>query len=303
MKTEDELPGKNVVFSLPEQIVNCDIFGYDVQKKAFLELGLTAHELNPCFVLVLGIPGTGKTSFIRGLAYVLNHSYRCHYSLMTAKCDQLLRMITSGKATISDVIKILENGVNQAWKNKPAIVLFDEIDSLSPSISDTEPQYGLLTKWIRAYCEEEAVSERIFTAGTTNYPNVVDFSVRRRMGISMFFEEPTKQVVSKMIEKLLSTYSENGLGDAVFDELNKRGIVPLASDVVIGCNQFLSRCATVQSLPFRQKRDDLAALIGGSPRSRIKKYYADFKDDIETARYQMEYYAKQFDNKHKGATV
>lgn len=299
-----ELLERHVVFYLPEQIENCEFFGYDIQKKAALEIGLTVLEGEPCFVEILGIPGSGKTSFVQRTAYTLNHSFDSHYSLMSAKCDKLLRMITSGQATSSDVIQILENRVNQAWDNKPAIVFFDEIDSLSPPISDSDPQFALLTKWIRAYCEEEAVrAEKTFTIGTTNYPDVVDFSVKRRMGISMFFEEPSKQVVSQMIGMLLGTQNESGIGDTVFDELKKRGVVPLASDVIIGCRQFMKRCATTQNIPFKQKCDDLATLIGGSPRNRIERYYNHFASEIKTARLQTEYYAKQFDQKHKGATI
>ena len=299
-----ELLEQHVVFYLPDQIENCEFFGYDVQKRAALEIGLTVLEGESCFVEILGIPGTGKTSFVRKIAYTLDHDFDGHYSFMLAKCDRLLRMITSGHATSSDVIQILENRVNQAWDNEPAIVLFDEIDSLSPSISDTDPRFALLTKWIRAYCEEEEVrAEKTFTIGTTNYPNVVDFSVKRRMGISMFFGEPSKQVVSQMIGMLLGTQNESGIGDAVFDELKKRGVVPLASDVVIGCRQFMKRCAATQNIPFKQKCDDLATLIGGSPRSRIEKYYNDFALEIKTAHLQTEYYAKQFDQKHKGVKI
>jgi hypothetical protein len=213
-------------------------------------------------------------------------------------------MITSGQATSSDVIQILESRVNQAWDNKPAVVFFDEIDSLSPPIYNSEPQFALLTKWIRAYCEEEAErAEKTFTIGTTNYPNVVDFSVKRRMGISMFFEEPPKQVVSQMIGMLLGAQNEKGIGEAVFEELMKRGAVPLASDVTIGCRQFLKRCLTTQNMPFTQRCSDLATLIGGSPRSRIEKYYTDFALEIKTARLQAEYYAKQFDLRHTGVTI
>lgn len=274
---------------------NVDIFGYDLQKKAAQAIALAAIETEACFILFFGIPGTGKSEFPYYVAHSLDEGFGVKYSMMYAQCDELLGEITSGQAKPADVIEELESKIKLAYENKPTMLVFDEIDSFSTPISGSEAHAATLTRWMRK-CAKEA-PDKTLIIGTTNWPLVVDFSVWRRILVSLFFDITPPEVICEIISKNLGIQNSSEVGNNVCKALEKGGFVPMASDLIKACKQFKKNCQEPGKTAVGDLCRDLKALTAGSPKVFVEKYWRDHEDFINRAQDQMLYWEKDFDRR------
>jgi hypothetical protein len=284
---------KYVKFYPFNDVPNPEIFGYDLQKKSAVAIALAATEISEaCFVLFFGIPGTGKSEFPYYTAHGLEKEFRVKYSMMYAQCDELLGEITSGRAKPDEVIEEIEGKVRLAYENRPAMLVLDEIDSFSTSISGSEMYAATLTRWIRK-CAKEA-PDKTLIVGTTNWPRTVDFSVWRRILVSLFFDVTPSDVICSIINKKLGLQKSLEIGENLCAAFEQARFVPMASDAVKGCNQFLKNCSEPEKMSFDDICKDLKALTSGSPKVFVDDYWKNHEDFINRAQDQMQYWEKQF---------
>jgi SpoVK/Ycf46/Vps4 family AAA+-type ATPase len=137
-----------------------------LQKK---ELSLTYGLRAPKGVLLFGPPGTGKTMLMRALAKEID------YGFYYVKCSDLLsEWYGESEKNISELFSI-------AKKNAPAILFFDEVDSIgkkrdSYSTDDVAPRImSLLLQEMDGFGNQKDV----IVIGATNVPNQLDSALLR----------------------------------------------------------------------------------------------------------------------------
>lgn len=280
-------------FFYAKDVKNKEVFDYDLHKKAAQAIALASANGEPCFLLSFGIPGTGKSEFPYNLAYNMNHSMNTPFSLMYAKCDELLRRIISGEASVANVTHVLESKIKLAFQNTPSIVAFDEIDSFTAAISGSDTIASTLTRWMRGYAKE--APPRTLTIGTTNWPIAMDFSVTRRVRAHLFFDVTPNDVICKILFQQLGIQNCEAIGNAVIEQLNEDHVVPVASDIVYACEELKKRAPDPAKLPEGELCDDLVALTSGTQMESIDEYCTKYEGLINRAKKQVNYWAREFD--------
>ncbi|NET40213.1 MAG: ATP-binding protein [Cyanothece sp. SIO1E1] len=129
----------------------------------------------PKGALLAGPPGTGKTQIARVIASVAGLYFKS-----CTPGDIRSKYVGQGAQNLGNVF-------NQARQNSPAILFFDEIESLFPgrgemgrSGADIENQ-NLVNQFLQEVDGVKVQSSYVFVLGATNYPENVDSAVRSRL--------------------------------------------------------------------------------------------------------------------------
>jgi CHAT domain-containing protein/SpoVK/Ycf46/Vps4 family AAA+-type ATPase len=148
----------------------------------------------PKGVLLCGPPGTGKTQTARVIASVAGLYFRSY-----------------GPGQIRDKYvgqsaKNLQTAFAQARQNSPAILFFDEIESLFPSrgdmgttSADREDQ-NLVSQFLQEVDGVNIEAGCVFVFGATNYPERVDEAVRSRLHKQIAIPLPLPEARLKLLE-------------------------------------------------------------------------------------------------------
>ncbi len=129
----------------------------------------------PKGALLYGQPGTGKTQIARVMASVSGLYFKSY-----APADIRSKWVGQSSRNLADVF-------NQARQQAPAIIFFDEIESLFPSrgnlgstSADLENQ-NLVNQFLQEVDGVRTQAGYVFVLGATNYPDNVDAAVRSRL--------------------------------------------------------------------------------------------------------------------------
>ncbi|MBN2479617.1 MAG: AAA family ATPase [Parachlamydiales bacterium] len=162
-------------------------------------------------VFFYGVPGTGKTSFVKVLAYASGLDYALTSGSEFAKITDLNRANNE-----------LRSLLNWAKTSKKGLIVFiDEAESLFanrrlPTISKQTQDF---INTFLALISEQSQKKVMFVLAT-NHPFKMDESVVNRMGISIEFTLP--EVIER--EKILSMYVSK------FAQENKNALIELSSE-------------------------------------------------------------------------
>lgn len=238
-------------------------------------------------VLFFGAPGTGKSVFPFYIANDLNRNFSLNFSLVFTRCDQLVKCSKG----IEEAIAQLERMFQLADKNQPVIVVFDEVDSLMSPIEGSGKQTALLTKWLREYVREGP--ERILSVFITHHPHEMDFSVMRHIRVSLFFEMTPPETIDQIVGDVLRIDNFHEVGYVFRKELDKIGVVPLASDVVMACHTLETGGEKPHASTAQAIGKQLALSSSGLPREYLERYEETYRDLIARSRTQMSYWASE----------
>jgi SpoVK/Ycf46/Vps4 family AAA+-type ATPase len=160
---------------------------------------LARHGLNPVRrVLLVGPPGTGKTSTARVLAGELD------LPLFAMRLDTIITKFmgeTASKLRLIFDALIATRGV----------YLFDEVDALAGDRTDRN-DVGEIRRVLNSFLQflEEDTSESVVVAAT-NHPKLLDNALFRRFDMVMQFSLPDDGSVRAVIENRLSSFRTSKL--------------------------------------------------------------------------------------------
>ncbi|KAL2264094.1 hypothetical protein VTK26DRAFT_2296 [Humicola hyalothermophila] len=137
------------------------------------ELFLKFHVTPPRGVLFHGPPGTGKTLLARALANSVGSGGRKISFYMRKGADALSKWV--GEAE-----KQLRLLFEEARRNQPSIIFFDEIDGLAPVRSSKQEQiHASIVSTLLALMDGMDGRGQVIVIGATNRPDNIDPALRR----------------------------------------------------------------------------------------------------------------------------
>lgn len=160
------------------------------------ELFLQFHVTPPRGVLFHGPPGTGKTLLARALASSVSSQGKKVTFYMRKGADALSKWV--GEAE-----KQLRLLFEEARKNQPSIIFFDEIDGLAPVRSSKQEQiHASIVATLLALMDGMDGRGQVIVIGATNRPDSVDPALRRpgRFDREFYFPLPGQKARRAIID-------------------------------------------------------------------------------------------------------
>ena len=160
------------------------------------EVFLQFHVTPPRGVLFHGPPGTGKTLLARALASSVSSQGKKVTFYMRKGADALSKWV--GEAE-----KQLRLLFEEARKNQPSIIFFDEIDGLAPVRSSKQEQiHASIVATLLALMDGMDGRGQVIVIGATNRPDSVDPALRRpgRFDREFYFPLPDEKARRSIID-------------------------------------------------------------------------------------------------------
>ena len=150
----------------------------------------------PRGVLFHGPPGTGKTLLARALASSVSSSGRKVTFYMRKGADALSKWVGEAERQLRLLF-------DEARKNQPSIIFFDEIDGLAPVRSSKQDQiHASIVSTLLALMDGMDGRGQVVVIGATNRPDSVDPALRRpgRFDREFYFPLPNKVARKKILD-------------------------------------------------------------------------------------------------------
>jgi len=159
------------------------------------EVFMSMHITPPRGVLFHGPPGTGKTLLARALASsVSTHGKKVTF-YMRKGADALSKWVGEAERQLRMLFE-------EARKNQPSIIFFDEIDGLAPVRSSKQEQiHASIVATLLALMDGMDGRGQVIVIGATNRPDSVDPALRRpgRFDREFYFPLPNKDARKAII--------------------------------------------------------------------------------------------------------
>jgi len=164
-----------------------------------LGIALSVAETELCkSVLVFGVSGNGKSSFIPILTKDLYDSHGKNFRLFKVICDKV-PIGTSRTEKLRQVFKTVFEVLDSI--KEPKILLFDEIDGIVPHAAKVNPEWRAFIYYLRACLRSEP--KNVLVVGTTNNPSEMEPTVRGVFYLPLYFQPTGRTTVLKMFKERL----------------------------------------------------------------------------------------------------
>ena len=154
------------------------------------------HITPPRGVLFHGPPGTGKTLLARALASSVSSQGRKVTFYMRKGADALSKWVGEAERQLRLLFE-------EARKNQPSIIFFDEIDGLAPVRSSKQEQiHASIVATLLALMDGMDGRGQVIVIGATNRPDSVDPALRRpgRFDREFYFPLPNQEARRTIID-------------------------------------------------------------------------------------------------------
>lgn len=285
--TSSELPkGIHRHWSLPDKSLGAlwDSIVIDEQRKTqllsqavvnFTVRGKIDRSILPLhgIILLVGEPGTGKTSLARGLAHRVAESFKAPMQLLEVEPHSL----TSGMLgkTQRAVTDLFSQSIAEAAADKPTIVLLDEVETLAADRSkmsfDTNP-VDVHRATDAVLVQLDLLADRhpnLLFVATSNFPEAVDSAFTSRCDLVMDIPLPNKDACSRILKDCLQ-----GIGKT-FPSIAKLTTSPLFDQCAAEC----------VGLDGRAIRKMVANAIASDPKTAVDPNAMTIQDVISAATY------------------
>ncbi|XP_062438007.1 ATPase family AAA domain-containing protein 2-like [Rhea pennata] len=209
--------------------------------------------------LFYGPPGTGKTLVARALANECSQGDRRISFFMRKGADCLSEWVGESERQLRLLFE-------QAYKMRPSIIFFDEIDGLAPVRSSRQDQiHSSLVTTLLALMDGLESRGEIVVIGATNRLDSLDPALRRpgRFDREFLFALPNKEARKEILKIHMRAWSPKPL-DAFLEELAEKCVGYCGADIQSLCAE-AALCALRRHYPriytSRQKLQiDIAAI-------------------------------------------
>ncbi|TKX27437.1 ATPase-like protein 2 [Elsinoe australis] len=160
------------------------------------EIFMRMHVTPPRGVLFHGPPGTGKTLLARALASSVSSGGKKVTFYMRKGADALSKWVGEAERQLRLLFE-------EARKNQPSIIFFDEIDGLAPVRSSKQEQiHASIVATLLALMDGMDGRGQVIVIGATNRPDSVDPALRRpgRFDREFYFPLPNKDARRAIID-------------------------------------------------------------------------------------------------------
>ncbi|KAF6230221.1 hypothetical protein HO133_004561 [Letharia lupina] len=154
------------------------------------------HVTPPRGVLFHGPPGTGKTLLARALANSVSSQGRKVTFYMRKGADALSKWVGEAERQLRLLFE-------EARKNQPSIIFFDEIDGLAPVRSSKQEQiHASIVSTLLALMDGMDGRGQVIVIGATNRPDSIDPALRRpgRFDREFYFPLPNTEARRSIID-------------------------------------------------------------------------------------------------------
>ncbi|KAK4696705.1 ATPase family AAA domain-containing protein 2, partial [Lecanoromycetidae sp. Uapishka_2] len=154
------------------------------------------HVTPPRGVLFHGPPGTGKTLLARALASSVSSQGRKVTFYMRKGADALSKWVGEAERQLRLLFE-------EARKNQPSIIFFDEIDGLAPVRSSKQEQiHASIVSTLLALMDGMDGRGQVIVIGATNRPDSIDPALRRpgRFDREFYFPLPSTEARRAILE-------------------------------------------------------------------------------------------------------
>lgn len=211
---------------------------------------LTRHGLRPARrLLLIGSPGTGKTSMARVIAGELG------LPLFSVRLDSI---ITKFMGETAAKLRLIFDALVETR----GVYLFDEVDALAGDRA-TPNDVGEIRRVLNSFLQflEEDCSDSMIIAAT-NHPGLLDRALFRRFDTVMEFALPDEKSIKTLVQNRLASFSTSNL--------SWNRIIPAAqglshADIATAAENAAKR--TVLAGRTRIRTDDLVAAL--AERTRV----------------------------------
>ncbi|KAF2230676.1 AAA-domain-containing protein [Viridothelium virens] len=160
------------------------------------EVFMRYHITPPRGVLFHGPPGTGKTLLARALASSVSSQGKKVTFYMRKGADALSKWVGEAERQLRLLFE-------EARKNQPSIIFFDEIDGLAPVRSSKQEQiHASIVATLLALMDGMDGRGQVIVIGATNRPDTVDPALRRpgRFDREFYFPLPDQKSRRSIID-------------------------------------------------------------------------------------------------------
>lgn len=155
------------------------------------ELFSRLHVTPPRGVLFHGPPGTGKTLLARALSNSVTSAGKRVTFYMRKGADTLSKYVGEAERQLRLLFE-------DARKNQPSIIFFDEIDGLAPVRSSKQDQiHATIVTTLLALMDGMDGRGQVIVIGATNRPDTVDSALRRPGRFDREFYFPLPNMVAR----------------------------------------------------------------------------------------------------------
>jgi len=136
-------------------------------------------------ILMYGPPGTGKTTFAKAVANEIDAQF------IHIQSNEVLDKY------VGESEKKLKSIFEEAEKQR-SIILFDEFDQIASIEQNTDVAKRLIAQ-LKELIDGFSSNENIFILAATNYPELIEFGIRRRL-TSIYLGLPTEEEIVKLMQ-------------------------------------------------------------------------------------------------------
>lgn len=261
-------------------------FGYEREIEAGMGICSNVLDYETMFLLVFGVPGTGKTLYPCVLANRFNSISKERFSLAFIQC-------ASEYYTEEKQVKKLYDFIKTLRKRFPLIVHLVELDALNRPYENHNhyaPTTVLLSKLLRLLFSEE--HEKRLLIATTSAPDCIDPVFLSRFDNTIYIEPTSRDHIAQIITHFLNRDDSKKITEKLLRYFLdfQPPMIPLGRDVVRACRLLKRQYKDIDDLAPENISVLLKRFISPFPSKRIDEYEQKHKVLMERSNLQLKYW-------------